>query len=236
MRRRTRTKKRARRTTRLVFNIFLNFVVGLGDISYYNYDMESIVTPVNVQNLDRLLREANYDVDKRQFLINGFTSDFELCYEGDQEVQMYSDNLPLRCGDLRDVWDKMMKEVCLKRFVRPFQKVRFKHFRKKEVCLKRVVRPFQKVPFKHFIQSPVGLVEKQNGDTQLIFHLSHPRNTDKSVNANTPKEKCTVQYRDLDNAIKLCLQVGKGCYLAKSDMKSAFRHLPIRPKDWKWLK
>ena len=128
--------------------------------------MESIVTPVNVQNLDRLLREANYDVDKRQFLINGFTSDFELCYEGDQEVQMYSDNLPLRCGDLRDVWDKMMKEVCLKRFA----------------------RPFKKVPFKHFRKSPVGLVEKQNGDTQLIF-ISHTQEILTSQSMPTHRRK-----------------------------------------------
>ena len=33
----------------------------------------------------------------------------------------------------------------------------------------------------------------------------------------------------------MCLKEGPNCYLAKSDLKSAFRHLPIRPEDWRWL-
>ena len=44
-----------------------------------------------------------------------------------------------------------------------------------------------------------------------------------------------LMYKDLDHAIRLCMQFGKGCYMAKSDMKSAFRHLVIRKEDWKWL-
>ena len=31
------------------------------------------------------------------------------------------------------------------------------------------------------------------------------------------------------------MEVGSGCYAAKSDMSSAFRNLPIRKEDWKWL-
>ena len=46
----------------------------------------------------------------------------------------------------------------------------------KEVKLKRFAGPFESSPFEDFIQSPVGLVPKDNGkDTRLIFHLSYPR-------------------------------------------------------------
>ena len=85
----------------------------------------------------------------------------------------------------------------------------------------------------YHIQSPTGLVSKSNGDTRLIFHLSYPEIG--SVNYHTPKEICSVKYKDLDHAIILCMEAGESCYLAKADIKSAFRHLPIRREDWCWL-
>ena len=100
---------------------------------------------------------------------------------------------------------------------------------------------FQQIPFKdRFIQSPIGLVPKDNGTkTRLIFHLSYPCNTvDKvSVNANTPKQLCKVVYPDFSKAIKLCLEQGKNgkCYCSKSDWTSAFRHFPIKREYWNYL-
>ena len=65
----------------------------------------------------------------------------------------------------------------------------------KEVKLKRYVDPYECIPNDNFIRSPVGLIEKDQGnETRLIFHLSHPRGT--SLNDYTPKEKCSLQkYR-----------------------------------------
>ena len=46
----------------------------------------------------------------------------------------------------------------------------------KEVKLKWYARPFKQIPYKFYIQSPIGLVPKDNGrDMRLIFHFSHPR-------------------------------------------------------------
>ena len=76
--------------------------------------------------------------------------------------------------------------------------------------------------------------------TRLIFHLSWPPG--ESLNNYMPDEKGSVKYNDLDKAIQLCLEVinndnnpNRECYLAKTDIKSAFRHLPIRKQDWCWL-
>ena len=44
-----------------------------------------------------------------------------------------------------------------------------------------------------------------------------------------------MKCNDIQQAVNLCFEAGRGCYLVKSDMKSAFRNLPIRPEDWKWL-
>ena len=78
---------------------------------------------------------------------------------------------------------------------------------------------------------------KDNGkDTRLIFHLSYPRNAKKkSVNANTPKELCSVEYPDFDKAIQLCLRAGKSCKISKSDMRSAFRNLGMKKSHWRFL-
>ena len=103
----------------------------------------------------------------------------------------------------------------------------------KEVKLKRFARPYLQVPYKN-IQSLIGLIsKKEEGQTLLIFRLSFHGSS--SVNANITKDKCRVKYKDLDHAVKLCIKAGGGCYLAKSDLKSAFRNLPIRQKDCRSL-
>ena len=55
------------------------------------------------------------------------------------------------------------------------------------------------------------------------------------MNSSIPKEKCKVRYPDFEEAVRLCLKAGKSCKMGKSDMALAFRHLPMRKQDWKYL-
>ena len=106
----------------------------------------------------------------------------------------------------------------------------------KEVKAKRYVGPYDEIPYETFIQSPIGLVPKDGGkDVRLIFHLSHPKKGATLVNANTPKEKCKVQYPNFNKAIKLCIKAGRACKLSKSDIKSAFRNLGLNKASWRYL-
>ena len=41
-----------------------------------------------------------------------------------------------------------------------------------------------------------------------------------------------MQYITIDNAIQGILSLGQGCYLAKTDIESAFRLIPLRPSDY----
>ena len=94
-------------------------------------------------------------------------------------IQRTASNLKLRVGSQTILWNKIMKEVKLKRFIGPFA---------------------EKPPFRDFIQSPVGLVPKDSGqDMRLIFHLSYPKDG-ASINSETPKELCLVQYCDFNEA------------------------------------
>ena len=117
----------------------------------------------------------------------------------------------------------------------------------KEVKEKRFAGPYDEILFKYFIQSPVGLVPKSGGKTRLIFHLSFnfsQNEQHQSVNYFIPKDLCSVQYIDLDSAVRACLAIieeghritgSRTIYLGKSDGLSAFRTLPLRRGSWPWL-
>ena len=184
------------------------------EILYFeNFDLETLVTPINVDRFCELLRESDYDKNEIQFIWNGFNDGFPIEYHGEMNVQIISKNLPITVGSPTQLWNKVMKEVKEKRFAGPFFENPYKD--------------------SHFIQSPIGLVPKDNGrDTRLIFHLSHPRGTGKSVNANTPERLCKVTYPNFDDAVKLCVMEGVGCFISRSDAKSAFRNICIRIEDY----
>ena len=113
-----------------------------------------MVTPINPDIFEQLLRESKYDDKESEFIIKGFHEGFPLGYENPNLVKITAANLQLTIGDKIDLWNKVMKEVGLKRFAGPFGRI-----------------PFDE----DYIQSPIGLVSKDDGlDTRLIFHLSYP--------------------------------------------------------------
>lgn len=170
------------------------------------------MTPIDADKFEELLCESNYDPGETAFIVNGFRKGFSIEYTGPTNRQDYSRNLKCRVGTPTDLWNKVMGEV----------------------KLKRTAGPFAEVPFNNFIQSPIGLVPKHEpGQSRLIFHLSYPEGN--SVNHHCPKEKCSVSYPDFSLAVQDCIRQGKGCYMAKSDFKSAFKVLPISKDCWQWL-
>ena len=105
----------------------------------------------------------------------------------------------------------------------------------KEVELGRTVGPFDKPPFPNFQVSPIGLVpKKQPGQFRTIFHLSYPKTGD-SINSFIPKEDYSLQYTTIDNAISAIQRLGRGTYMAKTNILSAFRLFPVHPQDWELL-
>ena len=102
--------------------------------------------------------------------MDGFHNGFEIGYQGPQNRQSESNNIPFTpgVGDKTVLWQKIMNEVKAGRYA----------------------RPFEKIPFKHYIQSPVGLVPKKGNKARLIFHLLYEFKDEKqpkcSVNAGTP--------------------------------------------------
>ena len=176
---------------------------------YENYDLENLETPLDVNKYQQLLFESDYDKVEADFLVDGFRNGFDIGYKGPEICQSQSRNIPFTVGNHTDMWNKIMKEV----------------------KLKRVTGPFETIPFENYIQSPIGLVPKTGNKTRLIFHLSYNFNKDEdnSVNACTPRDLCTVKYNNLDAAIAACLETSKQAeivngtsviYLGKTDLTS----------------
>ena len=190
--------------------------VGQPVLYFENFDLETVVSPIDYSKLDELLQLSGYNQSKTSFIVDGLKNGFSIGYEGDQNIKMTSPDLALTVGTEVDLWNKIMKEVQAGRYA----------------------GPFTEIPFQNYIQSPIGLVPKDNGSsTRLIFHLSYPRSSQHtiSVNANTPRDQCRVKYQDFNMAIKRCIEEGPNCHLSIADIKSAFRVLGICPQHWKYL-
>ena len=107
----------------------------------------------------------------------------------------------------------------------------------KEVRAGPMAGPYEKIPYGYYVQSPLGLVPKANGQTRMIFHLSFDfdEEVNRSINFYTPYEICSVKYKDLDHAVRNCIQLITSrngtvqIHFAKSNLKNAFRLAPVSP-------
>ena len=82
--------------------------------------------------------------------------------------------------------------------------------------------------------SPLGLIPKKvPGEFRLILHLSFPEG--RSIISHIPKIASGVHYANIDDAIRLVRRTGRGCALAKTDIKIVFRLIPVSPSDYNLL-
>lgn len=103
-----------------------------------------------------------------------------------------------------------------------------------ELAARTMAGPFKLPPFLYFICSPFGLREKSKpGDFRAIQNLSFPYGD--SVNSHIPRENKVVRYPCIQDAISFVVSEGPGCYMAKTDIKKAFRLAPVHPDDYKFL-
>ena len=154
-----------------------------------------------------------YPEEKRSYLIDGFTNGFRLHFEGTRDSQD-SHNLKSALDNPEIVKGKLESEL----------------------KAGRIAGPFMSPPNPNLKISPLGVVPKrQEGEFRMIHHLSHPRASGLSVNDGIPKEFTAVTYAGIEDAIAIIKQLGRGCYLSKTDIKSAFRILPVHPDDYSLL-
>ena len=166
-------------------------------------------TPVKPDRLDYHLQ--GYNIWLRKYLTLGFTLGFKLNNFSFKSL----DNDKTLCSA------RQFPEVVLNKI-------------QKEINSDRIMGPFDVCPLENPVISPLGVREKKTpGEYRLIHHLSYPYG--ESVNDGIPRNLATVHYTPLSEAIQHIVNFGPGCFLAKSDIKSAFRIIPIHPSDYHLL-
>ncbi|CAH3139098.1 unnamed protein product [Porites lobata] len=166
-------------------------------------------TPVQADRLILLL--DGYDHSTVEFLRCGFTEGFSIHFNGDL-TEIVSKNL------LSAIQQPAVVEAKLS----------------KEIDAGRIAGPFKTPPFPKFRVSPLGVVPKKVPcEFRLIHHLSYPKGL--LVNDGIPHEYSSVSYANIEDAIRFIKKAGHGCFLAKTDIQSAFRIIPINPKDYHLL-
>ena len=154
---------------------------------------------------------CGYDVHVVSLLHNGFTLGFPLHFSGER-ISFCSKNLASAYEHPEIVSAKLDKEL----------------------TANRIAGPFQEPPFHNFRVSPLGVVPKKTpGEFRLIHHLSFPQGA--SINDGISSEHTAVCYSRVDDAISMIKKLCKGCFLAKTDIKNAFRIIPICPQDYDLL-
>jgi len=145
-----------------------------------------------------------------QFFLQGITKGFRIGYK-EQEGKLKTSKINLQSATLHPqvVDEYIHTELAAQRVAGPYTP---------DEC------PFVKI-------SRFGVIPKnhQANKWRLIVDLSHPRGH--SVNDNIPSHLCSLSYITVDEAIHQILKTGQGTLLAKVDIKSAFRLLPVHPAD-----
>ena len=98
-----------------------------------------------------------------------------------------------------------------------------------ELAKGRVAGPFSSPRHLHISRFRVIPKKHQPGKWHLILDLSSPNGH--SVNDGIRKDPFTVQYMKVDDITDGIMSLGQGTLLAKFDVESAYRIIPIHPND-----
>lgn len=163
-------------------------------------------TPINTSNFDSLL--VNYpNKEIATVLSNGFKNGFSLQYTG------------------------IRKKVEFKNMISAEEHAVELHEKiNKEIKLGRILGPFPCPPISNLRCNPVGILPKKQGGWRMISNLSYP--VGNSINDHIDQQYCSVSYSTFDQALSLIQEMGEGALMAKMDISSAFRLLPVCPEDF----
>ena len=168
-------------------------------------------TPIRLQNFSQALSVT--PLSNRNYLLEGFSTGFRIGFQGNINTAINVRNLPSATEN----------HGVLQTYIQS------------EVNAGRADGPFNSPPFQHFIVSPIGAIPKRSITTKyrIIHHLSYPHG--KSVNDGIPDHLASVKYATFDDAITLLSALGRGAFMAKTDVQNAFELIPISRHDYHLL-
>ena len=104
----------------------------------------------------------------------------------------------------------------------------------KQVELGNILGPFPRETAPRVHINRFGAIPKkhQPGKWRIITDLSYPEG--QSVNDAIDPHCCSMSYITVDEVARAALALGRGTLMAKIDIKSAYRLIPVHPADRIW--
>ena len=93
----------------------------------------------------------------------------------------------------------------------------------------RVIGPLDLDAWPDVHISRFGVIPKSSGGWRLILDLSAPEGA--SVNDGVDADLCSLSYVTVEDAARAVRAHGRGCLLAKVDVKQAYRMVQVHPED-----
>ena len=167
-----------------------------------------IGTPLN-PDVWSLFLTKHPDRQLVDYLIRGLRNGFRIgCNASAQCLQSASTNMP--SADLHpEVIDKYLQDEL--------------------ECNRLVEVPYSNASLVHISRFGAIPKKRQPGKWRLIVDLSSPQ--EHSVNDYIDPSLCSLSYVSVEDAAAFVFKAGRGALLAKLDIKSAYRNIPIHPGD-----
>ena len=151
------------------------------------------------------------DLEFARYMVNGLRDGFRIGF----------DHARCSCGRARANMASTSRDAAL-----------VSRYLDEECRLGRVAGPLNPVEFPEVHCSPIGLVPKSSGGFRLIVDLSSPHG--RSINDGIDPAVCSMEYVSVDAVAMVVAEMGRGTILAKVNIRSAYRLVPVHPED-RWL-
>ena len=169
----------------------------------------AIVSPIRVDRLELELR-GHPDQAKVAYVISGLRNGFHLGFHSSSiSLKSATSNMP----------SAYLQPSIIDSYLQT------------ELHKGRIAGPFPMPPLPNLHTNRFGVIPKkhQPGKWRLILDLSSPVGA--SVNDGIPKDVFSVQYMSVDDIIDGIMTYGRGTLMAKFDIESAYRIVPVHLDD-----
>ena len=172
--------------------------------------MEEVDSPLRWQEWDRCLAE-HPDQRFRAYIVNGIRFGFRIGYAYHHSPRKSRQNMP----------SALEKPEVIREYLA------------KECSEGRVLGPLDPSEFPYVHTSRFGVIPKGSSEKwRLIVDMSSPEGA--SINDGIPRELCSLSYVSVTDAAQGVVEQGRGALMAKVDVRSAYRNIPVHPED-RWM-
>ena len=177
-----------------------------------DYRLSSISTPLRSTAWSKKLQD-HPDQDFAKYIISGITNGFRIGVRSSCQFKSAKQNM-LSARQNPTVVDKYVVSE-----------------REKG----NLLGPFSLATAPEVHISRIGVIPKksQPGQWRMITDLSYPEGL--SVNDAIDAKLCSLSYVTVNEVADRAVQLGKASLIAKIDIKSAYRLIPVHPCDRHWL-